>query len=384
MTRKHETTTIEQIDHLVATFLPGRNRMSAQYGIDTYRIWFRTQDEDGLTISIQADLRFPRVAVTQTFPVFVYGSGTTGIATRCAPLNEHFTGRDWGDYRSHMLSYAAQGYITVLPNWHGYDDQNGTHPYFVAELEGRAMLDAARAVYDFFADPPAKDILAQPDAAVFLGGYSQGGHGAFSAGRMASSYAAELAIKGIIGHATSPDVEGLMYDSPRYSPYIVYAYRDFYGPEIIDPADVFLPKWLPTFEADVTSKCIDECFQYYSNDPTRMYTPQFREALYGDRLADEFPLFKAWLDTNDSNYKVYPGIPVILLHGAADPIVQVHTIEGFVSYLCGAGNNVTYKLYPGVNHFQTRQHSFADTVTWMQHVLEGNTITSNCPGAAAH
>jgi hypothetical protein len=246
------------------------------------------------------------------------------------------------------------------------------------------MLDAARAVYDFFEEPPAKDILARPDKAIFLGGYSQGGHGAFSAGRIASSYAPELEIKGLVGHAMSPDVEGLMYDSPRYSPYIIYAYRDFYGSEIVDPAEVFLPKWLPTFQDDVTTKCIDEVFEHYSNDPARMYTPRFRDALYNDRLADEFPLLKARLDANDSNQKAYPSVPLILLHGAADPIVRVRTIEEFVSYLCGEEKNVTYNLYPRVNHFQTRQYSFLDTLMWMEYILDGNTPTSNCRNAAAN
>jgi dienelactone hydrolase len=383
MTTKHEKLSIEQIDSLLVEFLPANNLLPAQYEVDTYRIWFRTQDEDGLVISIQADVRFPKVAVTQAFPVFVYGAGTTGVATKCAALNEHFAGRDWGDYRSHMISYASQGYITILPNWQGYDDQDRTHPYFVSELEGRVVLDAAKAVYDFFEQPPAKDILARPDTAIFLGGYSQGGHGAFSGGRMAPSYAPELEIKGLVGHAMSPDVEGLMYDSPRYGPYIVYAYRDFYGAEVIDPADVFLPNWLPHFDDDVTSKCIDEVFQYYPNDAARLFTREFREALYNDRLADEFPLFKARLDANDSNEKVYPDVPIILQHGAADPIVKVRTIQAFVSYLCSEGQNVTYNQYPGVNHFFTRQHSFADTLMWMEYILNGNTPTSNCPGTTA-
>jgi dienelactone hydrolase len=383
MTAKHETLPVQEIDLLLASFLPANNQVPAQYDVDTYRIWFRTRDEDGLVISIQADVRLPRVAETQTFPVFVYGAGTTGIANKCAALNEHFTGRNWGNYRSHMISYATQGYIAILPNWQGYDTRDRTHPYFVSELEGRVMLDAAKAVYDFFEQPPANDILARPDTAIFFGGYSQGGHGAFFASRMASSYAPELDIKGLIGHAMSPDVEGLMYDSPQYSPYIVYAYRDFYGAEVIDPADVFLPNWLSTFQEDVTSKCIDDVFEFYSNDPARMYTNAFREALYNDRLAEAFPLFKEKLDTNDSSHKVYTAVPSILLHGAADPIVQVHTIEAFVSYICGEGKNVTYNLYPGVNHFQTRQHSFADTLLWMQYILDGNTPTSNCPGAAA-
>lgn len=170
-----------------------------------------------------------------------------------------------------------------------------------------------------------------------------------------------------------------MYDSPRYSPYIVYAYRDFYGTDTVDPAEVFAPNWLPTFEEDVTSKCIDKVFEYYPDDPARMYTPEFRASLYSDSLADAFPRFKSMLDLNDSSYKTYGSIPILLLHGAADPIVQVRTIEAFRSYLCGEGKNVTYKLYGGVNHFQTRQHGFVDTLTWMQTILNGDTPTSNCP-----
>lgn len=383
MTRKHEFLIAEEVNPICSAFLPSRCLLPAQYDVETYRIWFRTRDKDGLVIEIQADLRFPKVAEPQTFPVFVYGAGTTGVANACAPLNEHFAGRDWGDYRSHLISYTSQGYITILANWQGYDDPDLTHPYFVSELEGRVMLDAARAVYAFFEEPPAQDILAQPDTAIFLGGYSQGGHGALSAGRMAPEYAPELDIKGVIGHAMSPDVEGLMFDSPQYSPYIVYAYRDYYGTDTVDPADVLLPNWLPTFEQDVTSKCIDQVFEYYSNDPARMYTPEFRAALYGDRLADEFPRFKTMLDLNDSSYKTYSSIPILLLHGAADPIVQVRTVEAFRSYLCGEGKNVTYRLYPAVNHFQTRQYGFIDTLSWMQTILNGDVPVSNCPNVTA-
>ncbi len=382
MTRKHETLPLESVDPVVAEFLYGRNRVPAKYAVDTYRIWFRTRDAADQVVAVQADIRFPRVEAAQSFPLFIYGAGTTGVGTECAALNEHFAGREWGNYRPHMTSYAAQGYIAVLANWQGFDDWERTHPYFVAELEGRVMLDAADAVYDFFAQPPAKDILARPSDAIFLGGYSQGGHGAFAAARMASSYAPELQIKGVIGHAMSPDVEGLMSDSPRYSPYIVYAYRDAYGAETIDPALVFQPHWLETFDQDVTSKCIDEVFSYYSNDPARLYTSEFRQALYNGRLAERYPAFKAQLDANDSNDKAYPSVPVLLLHGGADPIVKPRTIQSFVSNLCSQGLNVTYNLYPGIDHFQSRQCSFLDTLTWMDDILAGNTPTSSCSSRA--
>jgi len=382
MTRKHETLSTEQADRVVAEFLYGRNLVPSKYAVDTYRIWFRTRDAADQIVSVQADIRFPRVDEPQTFPIFIYGAGTTGIATECAPLNEYFAGREWGDYRAHMTSYAAQGYIAVIANWQGFDDWEQTHPYFIADLEGRVMLDAAQATYDFFAHPPEKDILARPADAVFMGGYSQGGHGTFAAARIASTYAPQIQLKGLIGHAASPDVEGLMCDSPRYSPYIVYAYRDAYGPDIIDPAEVFQPHWLETFDQDTTTKCVDEALSYYSDDPARLYTPAFRQALYNDRLAEAYPAFKAELDANDSNDKTYPFLPILILHGAADPIVKQHTIQSFVSYLCSQGENVTFKLYSGVNHFQARQNSFLDTLTWMGQVLEGNIPAANCPNQA--
>jgi len=382
MTTKHETLSREAIDNLLRSFLYASVLLPAQYEVDAYRIWFQTRNENGEMTAVQADLRFPRVPEPTDLAVFVYGAGTTGIASKCAPLNEQFIGRNWGNYRTHMLSYASQGFITILPNWQGYDERGETHPYFVSELEGRVMLDAARAVYGFFDNPPSADILARPSSDVFLGGYSQGGHGVFAAARIATTYAPELNIRGLIGHAMSPDVEGLMYDSPWYSPYIVYAYRDFYGEETVDPADVFLPKWLTTFEEDASSKCIDEVFEYYSNDASRLFTPEFRDALYNNRLAEVAPQFKAQLDLNDSSNKAYPAVPMLLLHGAADPIVKVRTIQAFVSNLCSMGHSVTYRLYPGVSHFQTRQSGYGDTMRWMQQILGGETPVSVCGSAA--
>jgi hypothetical protein len=173
-----------------------------------------------------------------------------------------------------------------------------------------------------------------------------------------------------------------MSDSPCYSPYIVYAYRDAYGAETIDPAEVFQPHWLATFDQDVTSKCIDDVFGYYANDPRRLYTPEFRQALYNDRLGEKYPAFKAQLDANDSNNKSYPRLPMLLLHGRNDPIVKPRTIGSFVSYLCNQGQNVTYKLYSGVDHFQARQRSFLDTLTWMEQILDGDTPTSSCSNQA--
>ena len=350
---------------------------TSQYPLDVYRIQFRTRDRLGTEIVVQADLRFPKVESETEFPVFVYGSGTTGIANECATLNEYRDRRRWGNYRAHLSAYATQGYITAIANWQGFDDPDQTHPYFVAELEGYVMLDLTRAIYDFFSDPPSEDILARPADAVFFGGYSQGGHGAFAGDVMAPRYAPELNIVGVVGHAIAPDVEGLMLDSPLYAPYIVYAYRAYYGEVFINPNDFFQERWMATFEQDVM-KCIDHALGYYPNTHEAQYTPRFRDALQNDRLAVEFPEFKAMLDLNYSGREVNPSTPAIILHGDADPIVQLRTVEPFVCRLCEENKSVTYRVYPGVNHFQIRQSSHLDSLAWMQDILAGNAPVSDC------
>ena len=374
---KQESLSIAQVDSILHAYLPTETCPTSQYPVEVYRIQFRTRDRVGKEITVQADLRVPKVETETEFPLFVYGSGTTGIANECATLNEYMDRRAWGNYRAHLSAYATQGYITAIANWQGFDDPDQMHPYFVAELEGYVMLDLTRAVYDFFSDPPSEDVLARPADAVFFGGYSQGGHGAFAGDVMAPRYAPELNIVGIVGHAVAPDVEGLMCDSPLYAPYIVYAYRSYYGEQIVDPHDFFQERWMTTFDQDVT-KCIDHTLRYYPNTHEAMYTPQFREALQNDQVGVAFPEFKAMLDLNYSGRVVNPSTPALILHGDADPIVKLRTVEPFVQRLCEEGKRVTYRVYPDVNHFTIRQSSHLDTLAWMEGILAGNAPVSDC------
>jgi pimeloyl-ACP methyl ester carboxylesterase len=194
---------------------------------------------------------------------------------------------------------------------------------------------------------------------------------------MAPLYAPELNIVGVVGHAVAPSVDGLMNDSPLYAPYIVQAYRAYYGEQIINPQDFFQEQWMATFDRDV-AKCIDVALGYYPSTHDAMYTPRFRDALQGDRLATEFADFKSMLDLNYAGREVNPATPAIILHGDADPIVRLRTIEPFVERLCSEGKNITYRTYPGVNHFKIRQSSHVDTLAWMASILDGNIPLSDC------
>lgn len=372
------TIPVDEINRLQAEFYPTNNQMPALFAVDRFKVRFKSKNELGHWVSVRAEIFVPKVDGPTEFPLFVYGAGTTGIDNLCAPLDESSRGRNWGQYQTHLISYAAQGFITLLPHWQGYDDQTRKHNYFVAGLEATTLLDATRAAYELFNKNLLPSVSARPAQAVFFGGYSQGGHGAFAAVDAAPQYAPELPIKGVIGHATAPNVEALLRERSQLAPYIVYAYLNYYGSEVINPEEVFAPNWLPTFYTDAATKCVDEAYNYYPVDPKLLYRPEFFEALYGDRLADVVPAFKQALDLNYVGNSPDTSVPIVLFHGESDIVVTPATHDHFVARLCNLGKNVSYKLYPGTTHFQTRQVSFVDSVTWMRNILAGHLPQSQC------
>jgi dienelactone hydrolase len=358
-----------------------RSQPEGKYSVDTYRLRYQTLDENGQIAEIRADLFVPYVEAITTFPILVHAAGTTGISNGCAPLDEWAKERDWGNYRGHSLAYAAQGYIVILPNGLGFDDPDRIHPYFVAELQAHILLDAARAAHSLTDNPPTDDMLAQPADAILFMGYSSGGHAAFAVKDWAGSYAPELPVKGIIGYGPTTNAEALLRDDPIFSPYLVYAYHDFYGSEIIDVGDVFLPRWGATFESDVLDKCVDDIFDYYSRSAREMYTPEFRDALYGDKLEQVYPLFAAKLSLNYAGASGGSRIPVLILQGTGDTVVTPESQEAFRNRLCEQGTTVTYLEYPAVPHTEIRWTSFSDALSWMQRVVKGDIPETDCEGS---
>ena len=372
-----ETVAPAQINRLIQSFNGPANWAEAQYAVDVYRLTVQSSDEQGASAVLQTDLYVPRVDTPTQFPVFAYAPGTTGLGDGCAPSLEYQLGRAWGGYRIHMLSYAGQGFIGVLPDGTTYNDPGRPHPYFIAELEAYTLLDAARGAYNFFADPPA-EVAAEPLPALFFGGYSNGGHTAFAAKDFAASYAPELPLLAVISHGATTNVETLMRESPLFTPYLIYAYGFYYGEEVITSAQVFTPDWLPTFAEDVNTKCVDDIFVYYSNDPQTMYTPAFRSALDNGSLAEALPLFKTVVDANYAGTFGGFEIPVAFFQGTADSTVTPIAQQAFATDLCAQGESVTYIALPAVRHVTTRQDSFLATIDWMRNIIDGGTPPNDC------
>jgi pimeloyl-ACP methyl ester carboxylesterase len=358
----------------IGTYKPVGN-----YFIDLYRVRYRTLNDADRPITVRANVYIPQVYEKTVFPILVYGGGTTGLGPGCEPLNELSQRQNWGGYHYQMLEYAAQGFIMVWPNGQGYDDGQPAYPYFIAKDQGQTMLDAARAVYRFFEEEEGANLLAEPQQAVFFGGYSSGGHAAFAAKDLATEYAPELAVKGVLGHGPTTNIETLLQENPIFSPYLVHAYSTFFGEEAVDPTLIFNDRWLPDFTAEVMTRCVDTLYDYYSPNAQVMYRPPFREALYNGHLRTYSPNFQRLLRDNATGLApAGADIPVLILQGTADTVVTPPSQEQFATQLCRLGNQVTYLTYLAADHAQARNESFRDTINWMEALAEGELPESSC------
>jgi acetyl esterase/lipase len=356
------------IDRIQKPLFEGYAAPQARYPVQTYRIRFASLDYDGSGAEITAMLFVPRYPAPASRPILVFGPGTTGIADDCAPSRERPEERYFGRYRENGLSYAGAGFIAVIPDYLGFDDPGRPQRYFSRPVEGHVMLDAARAVYRFF-ESTAQTV--RPRQKVFAAGYSQGGHAAFAAADLHAWYAPEVPLAGVIGFGATCDVEALLREGPAYAPYIFSSYSVIYGKLDVDPALYLQERLARTLEEDVARMCVDQFQSYYGFDGSKVYRPDFHGALYGRKLAQDFPSLYRRLEENKSGLSGH-GLPALLLQGEKDVIVTPATQLSFVKALRLAGSPVKYIEYPGVPHKGTRQAGFSASAEWMERIARGD------------
>jgi pimeloyl-ACP methyl ester carboxylesterase len=356
-----------RIDELARPLFEGFPAPSLRFSVDTYALRYHSTDFDGSAAEIQAQLFVPRYVEPESRPVLVFGSGTTGIADDCAPSREVPELRRWGHYRANMLAYASGGFITVFPDYLGFNDPSRPQRYFSREAEAHVLLDAARAVRAFFAEYPQK---ARPSGAVFAAGYSQGGHAAFAAADLGPLYAPEVGLRGIIGFAATTDVTALLKEGAYYAPHVLYSYACMYGPQRVKPERYLQERWARTLGEDASSMCVDEFQSFYPFDGRKLFRPEFYEALHADRLAEEYPSLAEALAVNRSGLSGH-GLPALVVQGDADAIVTTPTQARFVEALERGGSRVRFLVLKGIQHRYTRPAGFRTSVEWMESLAAG-------------
>lgn len=342
--------------------------------VASYRIQYETTGLDGKPAAVRAQLFVPVMEQAHLRPLYAFGSGTTGIADACAPTRESTYPHPLGQYRPYLLAYAGRGFTAVIPDYLGFNDPDRLQSYFNAEAEARVMLDAIRAVDNFFEREGAPGDV---ERSVFVGGYSQGGHAAFSSADRRAGYAPDVSIDGVLGFGATTDVEALLREGPFYAPYITLSYRQDYGEELFDPAAILARRWLPGLEEAAGKLCVDQVQRHYPFDGSRIYSPSFAASLYGHTLERDFPEVYRLLERNATGLSGH-GVPALIVQGEDDVIVWNETQTRFVRRLCETGSDVLYLRYPAVRHRETRPAAFEESIAWMRGLAAGEPPASSC------
>lgn len=339
---------------------------------------YRSRTPSGTWITVYGRAYLP-ANPTSELPVYAFAPGTTGIGDKCAASLEQPHIVNWANYDSHLTAYAVQGMAVVTTDYEGMRDAGRLHHYMIGELEGRALLDAIRALKNL---PIAKDRLNLSN--LYTGGYSQGGHAALWADKIAAEYAPELKIKGVVGYGPVMSVKTTLADVAHganinwFGPYVLYSYRDYYHTNY-PLGEILTPRTASGLDADVPSHCIDTNIPFWGRSPAGVYTPGFLKVLADNTwIGSQFEDFGKQLDLNAVG-SVPTQSAKLINTGALDNVVLASQQTAGTSQLCATSSGpVRQVVYPKATHYDTMLQSYQDTLAWMRTLNAGDKPNPTC------
>lgn len=367
--------------------------LPVNFGYKKQVIRFNTSDGTSDQVLVYARVYVPDNAVVGKTPVMSFATGTTGIGDLCASSIEQPAKRNWANYDSQLASYVSQGYIVVITDYEGMRDETRMHHYMVGELEGKVVLDSIQALNNLEITKSNVD-----KNAVFVAGYSQGGHAAYWADALASKYAPNLKIAGAVGFGPVTSVSETLTSAITgganinwFGPFVISSYQDWYKRTY--PVDrILLPKWTTNLNSDVANVCIDNVNQFYPNNiganrSSALYTSEFINAAKTGNIANN-SIYAQFASDMDANLigSVKTNTPKLINHGLYDNVVLIGQSKAAYERLCASGNKTTFKEYTTspfavqaynpkglVDHYQTMNASLNDTISWFNDIRAGNT-----------
>lgn len=333
----------------------------APAGMRVWRMVYLYTDAKGELAPVSAQVALPAGEQPDAgWPVILMAHGTVGLGRQCAtslaplhaislpgiPVSEIST------FVSNVEPLVRAGYAVVQSDYPGLGVPGLTN-YLIAQTEATAVLDSGRALRN------TGLARFQPGSVVW--GHSQGGHAAWFTTTLQPSYAPDEAILGTIMLAPATNLEALfndIYDPNQASPLTglaliaVVAYADNY-PQL-DARRLVAPafwSWLP----ELATSCIAAIL------PFRNYLPQDVFAIN----PTQDPVTAQLLALNTPQPQRLAS-PLFIGQGLADPVIAPAVTDAFQAQVAAAGTAVTYRTYPGVNHFEVPTASFQDVLAWLR------------------
>ena len=251
----------------------------------------------------------------------------SGVGDQCAPSR---------DILNYLPVYGGQqlerGAVLVATDYAGLGTPGV--PDGDSRGEGQALLDSVRAVESLPGVGTTDDLV--------IAGHSQGGTVTLFAGEIASDYAPELALVGLI--ALAPGGEFPMFvdalaTSPSKGLVLIGASGMRASHPEIDLAASLTPNALADLDR-VDVECVDDTVGRYSDvDPDDVFIA----------LPSTVDDIDAVLIANSPSAAPLAA-PLMLAQGSDDLPVQVELTGMLLSQYCALGGEITSRVYAGADH----------------------------------
>jgi acetyl esterase/lipase len=343
---------------------------TAPEGSHALRILYSTTRSDGSPALASAVIAYPTDDGRDPRTVLAWQHGTTGVAQACGP-----------SLRPDALTELAipgisqaisRGWVVVATDYPGQGTP-GRYPYLIGEGEGRATLDAIRAVGQI---PEAK-----ASRSAWVWGHSQGGHATLWAGQIAQRYAPELELLGVaaLSAASDPLVLAEKIAGPGAHSAIGDVVTSFVlVPYVDEYSDITLAATVHPVGQGIVETFASRCV----SDGSLLVS-----VLTAMTFGLDAPLYRLDLHQGPVHSRLSENIadgmvpmPLFLGQGTDDETIPIKMQRDLSNQLCAIGRTVETHEYPGKTHMSVIEQGsplIGDLYTWADAVYSGATPT-NC------
>ncbi|HPU53214.1 MAG TPA: lipase family protein [Burkholderiaceae bacterium] len=314
---------------------------TARCDVSVNRLIYDTRDPKDNDAQASAGVLIPS-GCPGPYPILVYHHGTTVLK------NDSMSDPANGEMGLQLAMYAAQGYVVVMPDYHGYSGSTlSYHPYLNAANTAVVSIDALRAARKMLTD---KGVALS--GKLFLSGYSQGGHAAMATQRaLEKDYRQEFTVTASVpmsGPYVLSQTVIDQVDNPAgqrmtlFAPMIFVGFQKAYGDVYANPSEVFQAPWVNGIETLLPGTLTGTELFTQGKLPLAIRGP-------GGLLTDTFiNRFKT-----DPNYPARqraaqndlldfkPTARTALCAGARDPVVPAKNMVTATTYFASQGVQVT-------------------------------------------
>ena len=312
-------------------------------GVKAQRIMYHSLDASGADVATSAVVLIPRGKAPKSgWPVIAWAHGTSGVARMCAPslMKDVYYG-DEG-----LFPMVKAGYAVVATDYHGLGTV-GPHQYSNRAAQTNDVI---------YSVPAARQAVRSLGTRWVVDGHSQGGVAAWGVNQ--AEYARTdpgfLGAVSVAGTVQGDEFARHLAAGESTGFYLAFmaAGINSLHPDF-DPASMLTPAAMERYPQASSQGCVYRAFAIYADvespaKPGWTDIPEVR-SFFAELTPPQDPL----------------AAPMLVIAGGHDSTVPVSGVREAVADACAAGQPVTLRVYPDLDHDPTMTESTPFQLRWI-------------------